>query len=276
VSAIPAGIGIETQDLGFVYPDGTRALANVSLVIEAGSRVAIIGQNGSGKSTLVRHFNGLLRATEGTVLVDNREIGKRHVAELAQLVGISFQNPDRQIFSSKAKAEVAFGPRNIGLRGADLDRRVSAALELVGLSGQSNTNPYDFGYSERKLLALASIVAMGTPTIVLDEPTTGQDANGVASVKKIVGELSREGRTVVAISHDMGFVAETFERVVVMREGSIVLDGTVLEVFAEESWATLRSTNLEPPYAATVGARLGLGSTPTVASVVAALGTVRQ
>jgi energy-coupling factor transport system ATP-binding protein len=268
------GIAVETRDLGFVYPDGTRALTGVSLTIAAGSRVAVIGQNGSGKSTLVRHFNGLLRATEGSVLVDGREVGNRHVAELARLVGISFQNPDRQIFSSKAKSEVAFGPRNVGLRTQELEDRIAASLELVGLTDHANTNPYDLNYSERKLLALASVIAMGTPAVVLDEPTTGQDANGVARVKEIVGQLSEQGRTVIAISHDMRFVAETFERILVLREGRLVFDGSVVNAFAEPNWPVLESTYLEPPFAARLGARLGLAPTPTVASFVEALSDV--
>ncbi len=265
------GISLETDGLGFVYPDGTRALSNVSLEIAAGSRVAVVGQNGSGKSTLVRHFNGLLRATEGRVLVDGRVVGRTHVADLARLVGISFQNPDRQIFSGKARAEVSFGPKNIGLRGTQLDRRVNGALMQVGLGQAADTNPYDLGFSERKLLALASVIAMGTPAIVLDEPTTGQDANGVARVKDIVAALSAEGRTVVAISHDMNFVAQAFERVLVMREGRLVLDGPVGEVFSEPNWGILESTFLEPPLPARLGARLGFGATPTAESFVTAL-----
>jgi energy-coupling factor transport system ATP-binding protein len=266
-----AGIDLATEGLGFVYPDGTRALSGVTVTIPAGSRVAIIGQNGSGKSTLVRHFNGLLRSTEGRVLVAGTAVGKAHVAQLARLVGISFQNPDRQIFSANARAEVAFGPRNLGLRGRDLDRRVDQALMQVGLADLAEANPYDLGFSERKLLALASVIAMGTPAIVLDEPTTGQDANGVARVKRIVGELCAAGRTVVAISHDMSFVAEAFERVLVMRDGRLVLDGTVADVFSEPNWPLLESTYLEPPLAARLGARLGFGSTPSVPSFVEAL-----
>jgi len=186
------GIELATENLGFVYPDGTRALSEVSLSIAAGTRVAIIGQNGSGKSTLVRHFNGLLRATEGRVLVDGRAVGRTHVADLARLVGISFQNPDRQIFSANVRSEVSFGPRNIGVRGTELEQRVQRALAQVGLFDYADANPYDLGFSERKLLALASVIAMGTPAIVLDEPTTGQDADGVARVKLIVGELAGE------------------------------------------------------------------------------------
>jgi len=270
-TAPSAGIALATDGLGFVYPDGTRALTNVSLDIAPGSRVAIIGQNGSGKSTLVRHFNGLLRATEGRVLVDGLPVGRTHVAQLARLVGISFQNPDRQIFSANVRAEVSFGPKNIGLRGVELERRVSGALMQVGLTEMANTNPYDLGFSERKLLALASVIAMGTPALVLDEPTTGQDANGVTRVKDIVTQLAAEGRTIVAISHDMSFVAETFERVLVMRDGRLVLDGTVGDVFGEANWGVLESTFLEPPLSARLSARLGLGATPTAQAFVAAL-----
>lgn len=266
-----SGVALATEDLSFTYPDGTRALAGVSLQIPAGSRMAIVGQNGSGKSTLVRHFNGLLRATAGQVLVDGKPVGRRHVADLARIVGISFQNPDRQIFAGGVRAEVAFGARNIGLGGSALDEKVNAALKTVGLSGQADANPYDLGLSERKLLAMASILAMGTPAIVLDEPTTGQDAKGVQRVAEIVEQLGREGRTVVAISHDMRFVAETFERVAVLREGRLILDGTVNEAFAQENWPILESTYLEPPFPARLGARLGVGSTPTTAAFVDAL-----
>jgi energy-coupling factor transport system ATP-binding protein len=267
---------IEAGALGFVYPDGTRALAGIDLRIAMGERVAIVGQNGSGKSTLVRHFNGLLRPTEGRVAVNGREVGRRHVAELAREVGIAFQNPDRQIFAGSVRAEVAFGPRNLGLRGDALESAVSTALAAVGLDGEHETNPYDLGYSRRKLLTIASVLAMQTPIVVLDEPTTGQDARGVRTIEGIVAALHGEGRTVIAVSHDLRFVAEACERVVVMREGRIVLDGTPSEVFAEESWPILRSTNLEPPYAARIGARLGLGSTPTEGSVVVALAPSRS
>lgn len=267
-----SGISLATEGLGFCYPDGPRALSDVSLTIAAGGRVAIVGQNGSGKSTLVRHFNGLLRATEGRVLVDGRDVGQTHVADLARLVGISFQNPDRQIFSGRVGNEVGFGPRNLGLRGTELDGRVAEALELVGLGGQQATNPYDLGFSERKLLAIASVVAMGTPALVLDEPTTGQDANGVQRIKRIVAELADAGRTVVAISHDMEFVAAAFERVMVLREGRLVLEGTTGKVFDEVNWPVLESTFLEPPYSARVGAQLRLGSTPTPDALLVALG----
>jgi len=264
---------IRCTDLRFTYPDGTEALRGVDLTIPNGARLAIVGQNGSGKSTLVRHFNGLLRATSGDVWVRGQPVGARHVAELAREVGLAFQNPDRQIFAGRVSREVAFGPSNLGLRGPDLDRAVTEALELVGLADSADANPYDLGFSKRKLLSLASVIAMGTPTLLLDEPTTGQDARGIERVQAIVSRLAAAGRTIVTISHDMRFVAEAFERVVVMRDGTIAADGAPDRVFAEAGWNVLHATHLEPPLAARAGARLGLGSTPTLASLVAALRT---
>jgi energy-coupling factor transport system ATP-binding protein len=260
---------VEVHDLAFTYPSGVRALDGIDLQISASERLAIIGQNGSGKSTLVRHFVGLLRATSGEVRVGGRPVGRRHVAELARTVAIAFQNPDRQIFAARVRDEVAFGPRNFGLRGAALDERVASALAAAGLEGHSGANPYDLGYSQRKLLALASVLAMQAPMVVLDEPTTGQDARGVRRVEEIVADLSAAGTTVVVISHDMRFVAETAGRVVVMRAGHIVDDGPPEAVFSEPRWPVLASTYLEPPLAARIGARLGLGPTPTDGSLVA-------
>lgn len=262
---------ISCRGLAHAYPTGVRALDGLDLTIGNGERAAIVGQNGSGKSTLVRHFNALLRPLEGTVLVDGHDTRQTRIARLAKVVGLTFQDPDRQIFAGSVRAEVAFGPRNIGLRGEQLESAVGSALEAVGLGSEMETNPYDLGYSRRKLLTIASVLAMRTPVVVLDEPTTGQDARGVRTIEQIVERLADEGRTVIAVSHDLRFVAEAFERVVVMREGRVILDGPPAQVFAEESWPALRSTNLEPPYAATIGARLGLGSTPTEAAVVEAL-----
>jgi energy-coupling factor transport system ATP-binding protein len=262
---------IELRGVSFAYPDGTRALEHVDLSIATGECVAIAGQNGSGKSTLVRHLNGLLRPGSGAVLIDGRPVGRRHVAELARTVGLVFQDPDRQIFAGRVRAEVAFGPRNLGIRDPELGAAVTEALAATGLHEDADANPYDLGFSRRKLLSLASILAMRTPIVVLDEPTTGQDARGVARVQAIVRDLEAAGRTVIAISHDMRFVAESFRRVVVMRAGSIVLDGSPGEVFGADNVETLASTWLEPPLPAVVGARLGLGSTPTESALVEAL-----
>jgi energy-coupling factor transport system ATP-binding protein len=177
------------------------------------------------------------------------------------------------VFAGSVRREVEFGPRNLGRTGTDLSAAVDAAIEATGLRGEERTNPYDLGQSRRKLLALASVLAMRTPVLVLDEPTTGQDARGVERVRAVIDSCAAEGRTVVAISHDMRFVAETFDRIVVMRGGQVVLDGAPADVFAAERAEELRSTYLEPPLAATIGARLGLGRTPTDDALVEALRT---
>lgn len=255
---------LRVEGLVHVYREsGVRALAGIDLAIRPGERVALVGQNGSGKTTLVRHLNGLLRPTEGRVTIGGVDAASMTVAQLASRVGLVFQDPDRQIFAGSVRSEVEFGPRNLGRSGAELGESVADALAATGLEDEASTNPYDLGQSRRKLLALASVLAMRTPVLVLDEPTTGQDVRGVERVREVIARTAAEGRTVIAISHDMRFVAEAFERVVVMREGAVILDGSPAEAFAATAWEALRSTYLEPPLAALVGERLGVGSTPT-------------
>ena len=263
---------LRLEGVTFDYPDGTRALDGVDLVIEAGTSLALIGANGSGKTTLARHLDGLLRPSSGRVLLDGEDIARTHVAQLARTVGLCFQLPDRQIFGRNVRDEVEFGPRRLGLAEEEAFARTTAALERVGMADQLGTHPGDLGETRRKLLTVASVLAMETPVVVLDEPTTGLDARGVELVAGIVADLVAEGRTVVGISHDLRFVAETFARVAVLDRGRVVLEGTPEEAFAEEHWATLQAAGLEPPMAARLGVRLGLGSTPTEAAIVAALG----
>lgn len=215
---------IRCEGLVFDYPDGTRALDGLELVIGAGERVAIVGRNGSGKSTLVRHWNGLLRPTAGSVEVDGASTEGRRVAHLARVVGLTFQDPDHQLFARTCRREVEFGARNVGLSGGMLDAAVGEALEAVGLTERAAANPYDLGPSGRRLLAIASVLAMRTPTVVLDEPTMGLDVRQVERVKAIVAALAAEGRTVVAISHDARFVAGSFERVIRLEAGRVIAD----------------------------------------------------
>jgi energy-coupling factor transport system ATP-binding protein len=264
-------IELAVEDVAHVYPGGVRALDSVSLRIGPGETVALVGQNGSGKTTLARHLNGLLRPTSGRVMVGGADAAGQRVARLAAQVGLVFQDPDRQIFSGTVRKEVEFGPRNVGLRGAALDEAVAGALVAVGLQGEDLTNPYDLGAARRKLLAVASVLAMQTPILVLDEPTTGQDRAGVARIRDVVAAVSGEGRTVIAISHDLRFVAETFGRVVVLRAGRVILDGPPDEVFAAGAWDSLRGTGLEPPAAAILAERLGVGPVATEAALVRAL-----
>jgi energy-coupling factor transport system ATP-binding protein len=260
---------ISVEGLVHVYPnEGIRAIDGIDLKVEAGERVAIIGQNGSGKSTLVRHLNGLLRPSQGRVRLDGKDARPVTVAQLAHTVGLVFQDPDQQTFAGSVYAEVEFGPRNLGYRGDALRSAVTRALVAVGLEGETKTNPYDLGGSRRKLLSLASVLAMETQILVLDEPTTGQDQRGIDLVQSIIDAVQAQGRTVIVVSHDMRFVAETFERVIVMGAGRVLLDSTPDQVFSRASWETLASTYLEPPRAAAIGERAGLGSTPTDTALI--------
>lgn len=213
---------IRCEGLVHTYPDGTRALDGLALSIATGERVAIVGPNGSGKSTLVRHWNGLLRPTDGRVLVDGVPTAGRRVAELARIVGLTFQDPDRQLFARTCREEVAFGARNAGLRRSGLDTSVGEALAAVGLAERADRNPYDLAPSKRRLLGLASVLAMRTPVVVLDEPTMGLDLVEIERVQEIVSKLAQDGRTVIAISHDVRFVAATFERIIKIDAGRVV------------------------------------------------------
>jgi energy-coupling factor transport system ATP-binding protein len=270
-------VTIILESISYVYqPGAVRALDGVSLHIGSGERAAIVGQNGSGKTTLVRHLNGLLRPTSGRVLIDGTDAAGRTVAALAHSVGLVFQDPDRQIFASSVQAEVSFGPRNLGMRGSALKEAIGTALEAVGLADAAGTNPYDLGSSRRKLLALASVLAMRTPILVLDEPTTGQDMAGIEIVRSVIERAHADGRTVIAISHDMEFVASAFDRVIVMLDGMVIGDGAPASVFASSGWDQLRSTHLEPTLAARVGERLGLRDTPTDATLIDALAAANQ
>jgi len=260
-----AGAGpaaIEVRGLVHSYPGDVTALRGVDLTISSGESVAIVGQNGSGKTTLVKHFNGLLRPAEGSVVIGGEALGTRRVSDLAGLVGFVFQNPDDQLFQSRVDREVAFGPHNLKRSAAETKRLVDMALELVGLTADRATNPYDLGLSVRKLVALASVMAMEPGVLVLDEPTTGQDGPGVERVGAIVDAWSAAGRSVVAVTHDMEFAARHFRRVVVMRRGEIVLDGRPDVAFTRANVDLLASTGLRPPPAARVAHLIGLDAVP--------------
>ncbi len=247
---------LSIRDLRFSYATGVEALRGISLDVGGGARVALVGQNGSGKTTLAKHLNGLLRPTRGQVLVGEWDTRTHTVAQLARRVGFLFQNPDEQIFKSRVADEVAFGPNTLGLTPAEVEARVDAALERTGLGDLREAQPYALLPSQRKWVALASVLAMETPILVLDEPTTGQDARGLARLGALMDELAREGRTVILISHDLDFCAEHFERVIVMKQGEVLLDGTTHEVLAQRE--ILAETNVEPPQITRLGLALNL------------------
>jgi energy-coupling factor transport system ATP-binding protein len=254
------------------YPSGVEAVRGVSLSVPAGQAIAILGQNGSGKTTLVKHLNGLLRPDAGEVRVDGRSTVDDRVDRLAAVVGFVFQNPDDQLFERTVEREVAFGPRNIGLSPDRVAALVASSLDAVGLEEERLTNPYDLDLSRRKLVALASVLALDPAILVLDEPTTGQDAEGIARVARVVSAWSAAGRTAIAITHDMEFAARSFHRVAIMRAGMVVADGTPADVLTAANAELLASTGLRPPPIARIAGAMGLAPPPlTVEGLLARL-----
>ena len=252
-------MNIKIKDLHFTYPSGLQALQGISLSIEAGEQVAIVGQNGAGKTTLVRHFNGLLQPTSGSVMVGDWDTKQNSVAKLASRVGYVFQNPDEQLFSRDVETEVRFGPRNLGYSAEKMDELVKRALTLTELSDKTGDNPYDLSPTWRKMVALASVIAMDTSIVIFDEPTTGQDAVNVARIAHVIAELKREGKTVITITHDIDFCAENFERVIALSKGQVLLDGPAREVLGQEE--ILSQTYVDPPQLTRLGKKLGFKET---------------
>ncbi|MEJ2151154.1 MAG: ABC transporter ATP-binding protein [Chloroflexota bacterium] len=266
---------IAVEQVSFSYPGGVEALRGVSLTIEAGEAVAIVGENGAGKTTLARHLNGLLKPTSGRVLVGDWDTAEQSIAQMSRRVGLVFQNPDDQLFERTVRAEVTFGPRNLGWQPAEVREAVDEALARVGLSEAADTHPYDLHLAQRKLVALAATLAMHTPVVLLDEPTTGQDAVSVERIGTIVDRLHAEGRTVIAISHDLDFCAEHFERAVVMAEGRVLADGPTRQVFTRGE--VLAHAAVEAPQLIRLATALGWEAAPlTVEEFLARLRELRR
>ena len=232
---------IEVENLRFRYPNGVEALKGVSLTIKNGEFVAIMGQNGAGKTTLVKHFNGLLKPSEGVVRVDGVETTKTSVAALSRNAGFVFQNPDHQLFSETVEDEIAFALKNFGFDEETREERITWALNLLGLVQYRKTSPFLLSGGERKRVALASVLAWNPETLILDEPTIGQDYQQKEKLRQFIVQMQAQGKTVVIVTHDVEFVAECNPRVLLMKEGAVVADGegkeilTTPEVLAQSS-----------------------------------------
>ena len=233
------------RNLKFSYTEDHPIFENFQLSLDQ-RPTAIIGQNGAGKTTLVRLLKGLLKPSAGTILYQGEDISKRTVASLAGQVGYVFQNPDDQIFKYKVIDEVMFGPLNIGMPKEKAKEKAMEALALTELTSYAGENPYDLELSQRKLVAIASVLAMDTDVIILDEPTIAQDYRGKEIIRNIITSLSGQGKLVLAILHDMDFVAQCFSRVVVLAHGQLLADSTPSEVFVQED--VLKKAALDMPH----------------------------
>jgi len=232
---------IEAENVHFSYPNKVEALKGVSITIKDGEFVAIMGQNGAGKSTFVKHFNGLLKPIEGIVRADGIETTKTSVARLARNVGFVFQNPDHQLFSETVEEEISFALKNFGFEPKVIEERVTWALNLLSLTQYRKTSPFLLSGGERKRVALASVLAWDPKTLILDEPTIGQDHEQKEILRQFILQLQSQGKTVVIVTHDVEFVAESNPRVVLMKEGKIVADGVGKDILTDPALLEMSS-----------------------------------
>jgi len=256
---------IRCEGITYVYQRGTpleaTALSDISVTIGAGEIVGIIGATGSGKSTLVQHFNGLLRPTAGRVYLDDVDIHAREVdrRRVRQQIGLLFQYPEQQLFEETVSADVAFGPRNLGLTGDALSERVRGALTLVGLDPDrfGPRSPFALSNGEMRRVAIAGVLAMEPRMLILDEPTAGLDPVSRAELLTHIARLHDErGTTIVLITHSMDAVARLCRRLIVMDRGGVVGDGPVRTVFSDP--ARLAALGLGLPQVTQVVHRLGV------------------
>ena len=245
---------IEVENVHFRYPNGVEALKGVSLLIKNGEFMAIMGQNGAGKTTLVKHFNGLLKASEGTVRVNGVETTKTSVAALAKNIGFVFQNPDHQLFSETVEEEIAFALKNFGFEEETIDKRIKWALNLLGLAQYRKTSPFLLSGGERKRVALASVLAWNPETLILDEPTIGQDYQQKEKLRQFIVQMQAQEKTVVIVTHDVEFVAECKPRILLMKDGVVVADGKGKEILTTPQ--VLAQSSIIPPQIAQIFMKL--------------------
>lgn len=236
---------ISVENLSYQYANGTKVLKGLNFTVKKGEFVAIIGQNGAGKTTLLKHFNGLLKATEGKLTVSGLDASKTKTSVLAKHIGFLFQNPDHQIFCSTVYEEIAFGLKNTGVSPKDMDGLVNRAAERVGISRYMQSNPFSLSKGQRQRVALASVLAMETEIMVLDEPTTGQDYQEGIEIMEIIRELNCQGKTIIIVTHDMELVARYAHRVVILQNGNVLEDGPTEDVLCKTE--SLAKSNLQAP-----------------------------
>jgi len=247
---------LEVAHLSCAYGDGPPVLDDVSLRIGRGELVALIGQNGSGKTTLAKHLNGLLRAPRGAVRLDGVDLTTLPLERVAPEVGYVFQNPDHQLFAATVGEEVAFGPRNFGLDGGELEQRVRDALVAVDLLPLREQDPFLLNKGERQRLAVASVLALAPRVLILDEPTTGLDYPQQRRMLDLLARLRAAGTTIVVITHSPWVVVEYAERALLLSEGRLCFDGPLARLLADD--ALLAAAAFEAPPFARVARALGL------------------
>ena len=237
---------LDVRGLAYAYPDGYQALYGVDLAVARGERVALLGPNGAGKTTLALHLNGILRAGTGTIRIGGLEVraaDRQTLREVRRRVGLVFQDPDDQLFMPTVRDDVAFGPANLGLRGAELTERVDEALTAVGMADVADRPPHHLSFGQRRRVAVATVLAMRPEVLVLDEPTSNLDP---ASRRELADVIRSLDVTVLLVTHDLPYALELCPRAVVLSGGVIVADGATADILADET--LLREHRLELPF----------------------------
>jgi len=238
---------IETIELTYTYDSGVTALNGLNIKIRPEEFVAFIGGNGSGKTTLLKHFNGLHKPTSGRVIVDGIDTKRTTVSKLSRTVALVFQNPDHQIFSYTVWDEILFGLNQYKIPREDAEERAVRALKAVGLDEMRQRHPRELSRGQRQRLATASMLALETKVLALDEPTTGQDFLARRQIMTLAADLQTRGRTILMVTHDMALVAEYATRAIVLKDGEVLMDAPPKEVFQEVD--ALSTTGLKiPPF----------------------------
>lgn len=234
---------LDVRGLAHAYPDGHQALFGVDLHVHRGERVALLGPNGAGKTTLVLHLNGILTPGAGSVTVSGLPVAKGNLTEIRRRVGVVFQDPDDQLFLGTVHQDVAFGPANLGLSGAELEQRVRDALEQVGMAEYADRPPHHLSFGQRRRVAVATVLAMQPEVLVLDEPSSNLDPASRRELADIVRSLQV---TVLMVTHDLPYALELCERSVVLHDGQVVADGSTYDLLTDAE--LMRRNRLELPY----------------------------
>jgi cobalt/nickel transport system ATP-binding protein len=234
---------LDLRSVAFAYPDGHQALFGVDLQVQRGERVAVLGPNGAGKTTLVLHLNGILQPGAGTVSVSGLPVVKDNLAEIRRRVGIVFQDPDDQLFMGSVRDDVAFGPRNLGVRGAELDRQVMTALDMVGMADFVDRPPHHLSFGQRRRVAVATVLVMEPEIIVLDEPSSNLDP---ASRRELADILTGLDVTLMMVTHDLPYALQLCPRAIVLSDGIVAAEGSTFDVLTDD--ALMKSHRLELPF----------------------------
>ena len=237
---------IQINNVSYGYSSDRLALDSVSLTIEQGESIAIIGQNGAGKTTLAKLICGLIKPSTGSILINDRDTRNDTIAQCAKTVGYVFQNPDQQLFEKSIEQELRVGPKALAYDTNEIEKLVAFALNLMNLSEIKEKNPYDFSLAIRKIISIASVLSMNTEVIIMDEPTAGQDQEGIDLLKSMLKRLREMNKTIIVITHDMEFAAYNFQRILVMADKNVISDSGPYETFSNQD--VMAQIKLKEPF----------------------------